>query len=71
MSAQQEMLESFDRLVYRVKTTAPHLQSFVDELKEKIELAVSAVAADIHAVMAAAPECVDKPEEESHSEEGK
>lgn len=32
----QEMVDSYDRLTYMIKTTAPHLQSYVVELRSKI-----------------------------------
>lgn len=39
-TAFQEMVASYDRLVYMVKTTAPHLQSNVTDLRERIKAAL-------------------------------
>jgi len=35
--AYQEMVESFDRLAYMVRTTSPHLQRLLDEFKTSIQ----------------------------------
>jgi hypothetical protein len=43
-SEYSKMMDSFNRLDYMVKTTAPHLQRFMDELQAGIQAAVKEAA---------------------------
>lgn len=69
-TAYEEMVDTFDKLVYMVKTTAPHLQSLTNDLQGKIKMALMEVCQSNGTKEADKPSLIQAPAVEQRANPG-